>query len=278
MITNPSGRLGRRGFLRGTAALAGAAGIVAGIGACAPRDGGSGGSSDAGGAPAGEANPDGHIDAAISYELGTNGYDPMTTSAALTVAVNWHTLEGLTELHPVTREVYAALATEVPATDGTSVDIALREGAVFHDGTPVTPEDVVFSFERVQDPANASLYAQFIPFVESVEKKDDTTVTFTLAHPTAVLAERLSTVKIVPKAAVEADPGAFDSNPVGSGPWKMTDNSAASKIVEFERFDDYTGRRPRAGGPAPTRPPAPMRCSRRPCRPSTRSPISRSTS
>src|SRR5690606_20060354 len=244
VITNPSGRLGRRGFLRGTAAFAGAAGIVAGIGACAPRDGGSAGSSDAGGATAGEATPDGHIAAAISYGLGTNGYDPMTTSAALTVAVNWHTLEGLTELHPVTREAYAALATEVPATDGTSVDIALREGAVFHDGTPVTPEDVVFSFERVQDPANASLYAQFITFVESFEKKDDTTVTFTLAHPTAVLAERLSTVKIVPKAAVEADPDAFDSNPVGSGPWKMTDNSAASKIVEFERFDDYTGPMP----------------------------------
>ena len=244
MITNPTGRLGRRGFLRGTAALAGAAGIVAGIGACAPRDGGSDTGSDAGGAPAGEADPDGHIDAAISYELGTNGYDPMTTSAALTVAVNWHTLEGLTELHPVTREVYAALATEVPATDGDSVDVTLREGAVFHDGSPVTPEDVVFSFERVQDPDNASLYAQFIPFIDKVEKKDDTTVTITLAHPTGVLAERLATVKIVPRAAVEADPDAFDSEPVGSGPWKMTDNSAASKIVEFERFDDYTGPMP----------------------------------
>ncbi|HEX7351047.1 ABC transporter substrate-binding protein [Brachybacterium sp.] len=243
MITNSTGPIGRRGFLRGTAAIAGAAGIVAGIGACAPRDQGSG-SSDGGGAPAGEADPDGHIEAAISYELGTNGYDPMTTSAALTVAVNWHTLEGLTELHPVTREVYAALATELPSTDGTSIDIALREGAVFHDGSPVTPEDVVFSFERVLDPENASLYSQFIPFIESVEKKDDTTVTFTLAHPTGVFAERLSTVKIVPQAAVDADPDAFDSNPIGSGPWTMTDSSAASRIVEFERNDDYTGPMP----------------------------------
>lgn len=246
MISNSTGPLGRRGFLRGTAAIAGAAGIVAGIGACAPSDddSGGGGGSDGGGAPAGEANPDGHINAAISYELGTNGYDPMTTSAALTVAVNWHTLEGLTELHPVTREVYAALAAEVPSADGTSVDVALREGAVFHDGSPVTVDDVVFSFERVQDPANASLYSQFIPFIDTIEKKDDTTVTFTLLHPTGVFAERLSTVKIVPKAAVEADPKAFDSNPVGSGPWKMTDNSAASKIVEFDRNDDYTGPMP----------------------------------
>ncbi|ASK66436.1 ABC transporter substrate-binding protein [Brachybacterium avium] len=245
MISNSTGRLGRRGFLRGSAAIAGAAGIVAGIGACAPTDsGGSGSGSDGGGAPAGEADPDGHLTAAISYELGTNGYDPMTTSAALTIAVNWHTLEGLTELHPVTREVYAALGTEVPTADGTSVDVTLRDGAVFHDGSPVTTEDVVFSFERVLDPENASLYAQFVPFIESVEKKDDTTVTFTLTTPTGVFAERLSTVKIVPRAAVEADPKAFDSDPIGTGPWKMTDSGAASKIVEFERFEDYTGPMP----------------------------------
>ncbi|WP_304502125.1 ABC transporter substrate-binding protein [Brachybacterium sp. FME24] len=247
MITTSIDRFGRRSFLRGSAALAGAAGLVAGIGACAPRDSEAGTGSDSGGAPAGEANPDGHLTAAISYELGTNGYDPMTTSAALTVAVNWHTLEGLTELHPVTREVYAALATEVPSADSTSVDVALREGAVFHDGTPVTTDDVVFSFERVMDPANASLYAQFIPFIDSVTAKDDTTVTFTLTAPTGVFADRLSTVKIVPKAAVEADAKAFDSDPIGTGPWKMTDNGAASKVVEFERFDDYTGDMPAKG-------------------------------
>ncbi|ATG52757.1 ABC transporter substrate-binding protein [Brachybacterium vulturis] len=246
MITTSTDRLGRRGFLRGTAAIAGAAGVVAGIGACAPSDGGAGsGGSDGGGSePAGAADPDGHIAAAISYELGTNGYDPMTTTAALTIAVNWHTLEGLTELHPVTREAYAALATEVPSADGTSVDVTLRDGAVFHDGSPVTTEDVVFSFERVLNPDNASLYSQFIPFIEKVEAKDDTTVTFTLAYPTGVFGERLSTVKIVPRAAVEADPKAFDSHPIGTGPWKMTDNGAASKIVEFERFEDYTGEMP----------------------------------
>ncbi|MDN5687616.1 MAG: ABC transporter substrate-binding protein [Brachybacterium sp.] len=250
MNTNSTGPLGRRGFLRGSAVLAGAAGIVAGVGACAPKDSGSGsgGGSDSGGAAAGEADPDGHLTAAISYELGTNGYDPMTTSAALTVAVNWHTLEGLTELHPVTREVYAALATEIPSADGTSVDVRLRDGAVFHDGSPVTTDDVVFSFERVLNPDNASLYAQFISVIEGVEKKDDTTVTFSLTSPTGVFAERLSTVKIVPQAAVEADPKAFDSNPIGTGPWTMTDNGAASKIVEFERFDDYTGPMPAKAG------------------------------
>src|SRR5699024_6887776 len=136
VITNSTGRTDRRGFLKASGALAGAAGLTATIGACAPDDaaGSNGGSAvDVVGCTAAkEANPDGTIHAAISYELRTNGYDPMSTSAALTVAVNWHTLEGLTELHPATREAYAALATQLPETEDTTVEVTLREGAVFH--------------------------------------------------------------------------------------------------------------------------------------------------
>ena len=66
----------------------------------------------------------------------------------------------------------------------------------------------------------------------------------TLAYPVGVLAERLSVVKIVPKAAVEKDAKAFDANPVGSGPWKMTDSGATSKKIVFERNEDYTGSKP----------------------------------
>lgn len=116
-------------------------------------------------------------------------------------------------------------------------------GAVFHDGSAVTADDVVFSFERVLDTANNSLYRQFIS-IQGVAAKDDKTVTLTLAYPFSLVAERLSVVKIAPKAAVEAGAEAFDANPVGTGPWKMTDNSATSKEIVFERFADYTGPRP----------------------------------
>lgn len=228
----------RRAFL----SIGGAAALSASLAACAPANKGGSATTQAP-AGSGAAKQEGTIKAAISYELGTNGYDPMSTSAALTVAANWHTMEGLTEIEPASRETYAALAKELPSGDGKTVDVALRDGATFHDGSKVTADDVVFSFSRVMDPANASLYASFIPFIEKVEKKDDQTVTFTLAHPTSVLADRLAVVKIVPKAAVEKDAKAFDANPIGSGPWKMTDNGATSKKISFERFDAYNGPR-----------------------------------
>ena len=186
------------------------------------------------------------IRAAISYELGTNGFDPMTTTSALTVAANWHTMEGLTEILPSgDRQVYAALGKALPKkVNDLTYEVTLREGATFHNGTPVTPEDVVYSFERVLDPNNKSLYAGFIGFLDKVEKKDATSVTIKLKQPYSLVAERLAVVKVVPKAAATADPKAFGANPVGTGPYKMVDNSATSKQVVFEKFEDYTGPRP----------------------------------
>ena len=237
----------RRRFLTLSGGV-GAAAFTASLAACAggenPNNRAQGAGDDQSAAATVDEN--GTIVAGISYELGTNGYDPMTTSAALTVAANWHTMEGLTEISPLAeREVYPALAAELPtAVDDTTYEVTLREGATFHDGTPVTTDDVVFSFQRVLDPANKSLYAGFIPFVQSVTAKDDTTLTVKLAYPFSLLAERLAVVKIVPRAAVTADPKAFDALPIGTGPYKMTDNGAASKTIAFERFEGYTGSRP----------------------------------
>lgn len=249
-MTNTRLQFDRRGFLRVGGGTVAAASLVAALGACAPRDesgsGGTGGGNGGGGSDAGgsTANEDGTINAGMSYELGSNGYDPMITSAALTIAANWHTLEGLTEMDPATLETYNALAASDPEqVDETTYTVTLRDGAVFHDGSPVTTEDVVFSFERVLDEANASLYRQFIPFIESVEATNDTTVTFKLAYPVGVFAQRLSVVKIVPQAVVEADAAAFDALPTGTGPYKLTDGGAGGTVT-FERFDDYTGPRP----------------------------------
>jgi peptide/nickel transport system substrate-binding protein len=232
---------GRRRALVATVLTAGLA--LTACGAGGDGTGGDGGTDAGSGTAAGAVDEDAIIEAGISYTLGT-GFDPMITTGAVTVAANWHTMEGLTELDPVTREVYAALASGMPTqVDELTYEATLRDDAVFHDGSPVTTEDVVFSFERVLDPENASLYAGFIGFVDSVTAKDDTTVTITLKYPFSLVNERLSVVKIVPKAVVEADIEAFNALPTGTGPYKITSAVADDKIT-FERFDEYTGPRP----------------------------------
>lgn len=234
-VSSPPGR-------RGVAALA--AGVVLALGLAACSTGGATQDEETQGSAAqGEIDPDGVIEAGISYAL-SGGFDPMTTSGAVTVAANWHVFEGLTEIDPATRDVYAALGTDLPEqVDDTHYEVDIREGALFHDGTPVTVDDVVYSFERVLDPENASLYAGFIDFLESVTPVDEDTVSINLKYPFSLVPERLAVVKIVPQALVEADYEGFNALPVGTGPFTMTGATPEDKIT-FERFDDYNGRRP----------------------------------
>ena len=174
-ITTPAGT-SRRNFIRLTGTLGVAAGLAASVAAC-----GKGGKA---------ANKDGVITAGISYELGTNGYDPATTSSALTIAANWHTMEGLTDIHPATRKVYAALAAEMPKKiDDTTYEVTLRKDAKFSNGSAVTSEDVVYSFERILL-KKLPPYSNFLPFIDKVEAKDASTITFKLKHAFVLLPQR----------------------------------------------------------------------------------------
>ncbi|VEI46196.1 putative ABC transporter periplasmic binding protein [Actinobacillus equuli] len=99
---------------------------------------------------------------------------------------------------------------------------------------------MVYSFERVLDPAKASLFAQFIPFIASVKALDDKVVEFKLKYPFALFKERLTIVKIVPKHIVEAGQSAFDAKPIGSGPYKFVSATKDDRIV-FEANTAYNG-------------------------------------
>ncbi|MBO1268827.1 ABC transporter substrate-binding protein [Arthrobacter cavernae] len=227
----------RRNFLKLTGAVGAAAAFTASLSAC-------GGAATTTGTTASAAavNKDLTIEAGISYALST-GFDPLSSSGATPMAANLHIFEGLIELHPATRQPYNALAAADPKkVNDTTYQVTIREGAKFHDGSPVTTEDVAFSFTRVMDPANKSLFSQFIPFIQDVKPVDAKTVEFTLKYAFPGFGPRISVVKIVPKA-LATDLKAFDAKPVGSGPYKLISAVKDDKIV-FEAFADYNGPKP----------------------------------
>lgn len=188
-------------------------------------------------------DPDGIIEAGISYTL-NGSFDPMVASGAVTVSANWHIFEGLVDLDPVTQKSAPALAADLPTKiDDTTYEIDLREGATFQNGDPVTADDVVFSYDRVLDPNNNSLFLSFVDFIDTVTAVDDDTVRITTDYPFSLINDRLGVVKIVPKSVVEADPEGFATNPVGSGPYSLVSAVPEDKLV-FERYDDYNGPRP----------------------------------
>lgn len=105
----------------------------------------------------------------------------------------------------------------------------LRDGVTFHDGSPLTADDVVFTFQTLLKPElNAPLRSLFTP-IAKVEARDPKTVVFTLSSPFAPLLTYLE-MGIVSKKAVE---GGVDIGlkPVGTGPMKLARWDRGSRMI-----------------------------------------------
>jgi peptide/nickel transport system substrate-binding protein len=138
--------------------------------------------------------------------------------------------------------------------DMTANDITftLRRDVKWHDGQPVTAEDVKFTFDMAKDPAAGSLIgAAYLPQVKTAEVVDSYTVKFTFLQPHSQALEDFWWAPM-PKhllqnvAAADLRNAPFNRQPVGSGPYKFTEWQANQRMI-LERNPNY----PEAlGGPA----------------------------
>ncbi|MFI6540590.1 ABC transporter substrate-binding protein [Nonomuraea sp. NPDC050547] len=231
-----SSEFSRRDFLRYTSA---SAFVVATVAAC------SGGPASTGSVGAGS---DKYLITAVIGYGNDQSWDPTQTASAFAMAGITHIYEGLLDTDPITREPYPALATALPADlNATSWTFTLREGATWHDGQPVTADDVVFTFERVLDPAANVLVGNFFKaWLKEVRKTGERSVELVFNFPFPDAAPRLTIAKIMPKHVFGAAGGwdaAKGGKAVGSGPYKMTAHNPKSNTA-FEAFAGYNGPRP----------------------------------
>ncbi|WP_210589527.1 ABC transporter substrate-binding protein [Streptomyces sp. GESEQ-35] len=239
-VTDDMPALHRRTFLKYTGALGASAAVTASLSACSS---GPESTNDTGG-----SGKDRTLTAVIGY--GNDGsWDPTQTASAFCMAANNHIYEGLLDTDPISREPYAALATQVPGDpNSTSWKFTLRAGATFHDGKPVTADDVVFVFDRILDPDTQTLAKGFFAsWLKEVRKLDAQNVEVVLKFPFREGISRLTLAKIMPKH-VFSRPGAWDDaikgTAIGSGPYRQTAHHPKSNTT-FEAYADYNGpRRP----------------------------------
>ena len=118
-------------------------------------------------------------------------------------------------------EIVNDLATGYTVSDDGLTYTVKLQPAKFSDGTPLTADDVVFTYQT----AGKSGSVVDLTMMESVKAVDASTVEFKLKHPSSVFLYRLAELGIVPKATYSADylnkPGRFGSlqdGPVGQGP------------------------------------------------------------
>jgi len=147
------------------------------------------------------------------------------------------------------------LAVSWEAIDDLTWEFKLREGVTFHDGTPFTADDVVYSFERIrQDTADMKNY---VASVESVEKVDDYTIRITTTGPDPILLQNLSLVFIVSEEFKESN-DAFEvvagggttnfanMNANGTGPYRVVEWVQDNRLV-LEMNEDWWGHADREG-------------------------------
>ncbi|QFU81493.1 ABC transporter substrate-binding protein [Natronorubrum aibiense] len=163
--------------------------------------------------------------------------DPHFESAAATARVLENITQGLVrinwdyELEPALAESWEY------SEDNTEISFSLREGVSFHDGSEFTSEDVLASFERIDE--REGLAADYMSQVDSMDAPDDYTFEMVLTEPFAPLLSRMATshMHILPAEQAEQEQGAF-SEPIGTGPFQFESMEIDSEFV-MVKYDDY---------------------------------------
>ena len=144
-------------------------------------------------------------------------------------------------------EIRPALATSWKLIDDRTWEFKLRPGVTFHDGSPFTAEDVIFTIDRVPNvPNSPNSFAQFTRGIESVQKVDDLTIVVRTKAPNPQLLSDLANIFIVSaKVAKGATTADFNSGKaaIGTGPYKLVEFVSGERLV-VERNDNYWGGKP----------------------------------
>lgn len=178
-------------------------------------------------------------------------FNELATTSALGDQVIGHVLFQNLLVYDESREyAYApALADSFwVADDGLSATFRMRDGVRWHDGVPVTVDDVVWSFEMSKRDEVAYPERQTLQYVERAERVDDRTVRFVF---NAVHAEPLADFAFwtpMPKHLLENVPptemptAAFNRAPVGNGPFRFVSWRANEQVVLEANEDFWAGR------------------------------------
>jgi peptide/nickel transport system substrate-binding protein len=194
---------------------------------------GAGGMARAGG-------PQGQLTWGIHVTLAPTWFDPAETPGIVTPYMVLYALHDAVAKPMPGQPLAPSLAESWSASeDALSYEFVLRDGVKFHNGDPVTAEDVKFSFERFRGASNKMLHDR----VAAVETPDAKHIRFKLKQPwpdfLTFYVGATGAGWIVPKKYVkQVGEDGFKRAPIGAGPYKFVSFTPGRELV-LEAFEGY---------------------------------------
>ena len=174
----------------------------------------------------------------LAVDSSPAGLDPHVATAFASTAIYWMVYDGLFELN-ADLQLEPALATDYTVSaDGLTYTFTLREGVRFHNGRPMTAEDVVYSFERIVATDTGSPLASRFDQIASVVAVGSHAVEMTLKAPFAPFLQNLVFLYVVPREVVE-EQGNLQQVAVGTGPFMLTDTVPDTYVLLSANPDYY---------------------------------------
>jgi peptide/nickel transport system substrate-binding protein len=166
------------------------------------------------------------------------GLDPSKDTSPLGFNYRLNVFDALTELQRDGKLNPRLAESWTFSPDLTEWTFKLRQGVKFHDGSPFSADDVVFTINRIKAD-NTSPVRTFIRLVDSVAKVDDHTVRFKLTQPYGIFHRQISYVNQMSKTYFDkvGDQG-YATKPVGTGPYKLV-RWVKDDRMELEANPDY---------------------------------------
>ncbi|MBX6723226.1 MAG: hypothetical protein IRY92_08310, partial [Dactylosporangium sp.] len=171
--------------------------------------------------------------------------DPQKTAAAVTGGIFRYVGDTLVT-KDFDKNIVPSLATKYEVSDdGLVWTFEIREGVMFHDGTPADAAAIKASFERALAPETASPIASGLLGPVDTISVEGSTLRVTLKEPFAIFLDNMTDPRSAPisVAAAEQAGDQFGRKPIATGPWKVAEWQSGTQIV-LERNPDY------AWGPA----------------------------
>src|SRR5246127_516643 len=193
-----------------------------------------------GGIPMAAAAPEGTMAWGVHITLASRWLDPAETEGIITPFMFLYALhDAVVKPMPAGWNTPSLAESWTQSKDGLSYEFALRKGVKFHNGDPVTAEDVKFSFERYRGASHDLIKDR----IAAVETPDLGHIRFQLKAPWPDFLTFYATATgvgwVVPKKYAEkvGDDG-FKKAPIGAGPYKFISFTPGVELV-LEAFDQY---------------------------------------